>query len=256
MLPEISADRATGELATLYDRIKRVQGTPVVNFIWRHLATVDGALPWAWTVACSSLPRIASAMGPLLQAADRQIERRDLAEGLRLRLEPAQTLDVIRAYERGNCWNLLAMTVLASVRAGNPAPTGGAAPPPAEPAAGEVPPLPRYDALDADLRDCIDRLAAAGPAAASGVRPSLWVHLAIWPALLQHIADSCTPVLACPAFHDAHRTLLANAVRLLGLGPIGPAAEQAPIDAAIGAFRQRIPEMVLIGRVMARAAVH
>ncbi len=256
MLPEIQESEASGDLAALYRRIKRIQGAPVVNFIWRHLATVEGGLPWAWTVAEAALPRIAGAIGPLLAEADRCLERFGVGEETKLRLAPDDAADTVRAYERGNSWNVLAMTVLTAVRGGAHLAESEGAVEAMAPVAGSVPPLPRYDSLDAQLRECVDRLGAAGPAAHSGVRPSLWVHLGLWPELLRQADEVLTPVLASPGFRDAHRALLARTVTLLALEPLAEPLVAAPVDVAIARFRQRIPEMLLIGRVMVRSAVH
>ena len=39
---------ARGDIAELYADIRATLGVPVVNLVWRHLASIDGALPWAW----------------------------------------------------------------------------------------------------------------------------------------------------------------------------------------------------------------
>src|ERR1700733_14799226 len=57
MLAEITEAEAVGEVATIYRRIKEVQGSPVVNLIWRHLATIEGALAWAWPLAEDARPK-------------------------------------------------------------------------------------------------------------------------------------------------------------------------------------------------------
>ena len=44
----ISENDATGEIAEIYNDIRTALGNGVVNLIWRHLATIDGALPWVW----------------------------------------------------------------------------------------------------------------------------------------------------------------------------------------------------------------
>jgi hypothetical protein len=44
-LPAITEAAA---IAAIFADIRQVLGVDVVNLIWRHLATVDGALPWAW----------------------------------------------------------------------------------------------------------------------------------------------------------------------------------------------------------------
>src|SRR5260370_278542 len=47
-VPAITEATATGEIAEIFADIRRVLGVEVVNLIWRHLATIPGALPWAW----------------------------------------------------------------------------------------------------------------------------------------------------------------------------------------------------------------
>ncbi len=44
----ITEAAATGETAALFADTRQVLGVDVVNLIWRHLATIDGALLWAW----------------------------------------------------------------------------------------------------------------------------------------------------------------------------------------------------------------
>jgi hypothetical protein len=39
---------ASGEIAEIFADIRGVLGVAVVNLIWRHLATIPRALPWAW----------------------------------------------------------------------------------------------------------------------------------------------------------------------------------------------------------------
>ena len=44
----ISEDEATGETAEIFTDIRATLGNGVVNLIWRHIATIEGALPWVW----------------------------------------------------------------------------------------------------------------------------------------------------------------------------------------------------------------
>ena len=48
-VPAITEAAATGETAAIFADIRQVLGVDVVNLIWRHLATMEGALPWAWS---------------------------------------------------------------------------------------------------------------------------------------------------------------------------------------------------------------
>src|SRR3546814_2598626 len=43
-----SSDVCSSDLAALYDDIRRTLNVPFVNLVWRHLATIPGALPWTW----------------------------------------------------------------------------------------------------------------------------------------------------------------------------------------------------------------
>ena len=46
--PAVAEAAAVGEIADLFADIRATVGVRVVNLVWRHLATIDGALPWAW----------------------------------------------------------------------------------------------------------------------------------------------------------------------------------------------------------------
>ena len=47
-VPAIAEASATGAVAEIFADIPTVLGVEVVNLIWRHLATIPDALPWAW----------------------------------------------------------------------------------------------------------------------------------------------------------------------------------------------------------------
>src|SRR6266850_8186345 len=47
-VPSVLESEARGEIADIFADIRKVLGTSVVNLIWRHLATMPGALPWTW----------------------------------------------------------------------------------------------------------------------------------------------------------------------------------------------------------------
>lgn len=48
-VPAIPERSAAGEIAAIFADIRQVLAVEVVNLIWRHLATIEGALPWAWS---------------------------------------------------------------------------------------------------------------------------------------------------------------------------------------------------------------
>jgi hypothetical protein len=49
-VPAIAEAAATGAIAEIFTDIRGVLRVEVVNLIWRHLATLPGALPWVWGV--------------------------------------------------------------------------------------------------------------------------------------------------------------------------------------------------------------
>ena len=50
-LPAISEGEATGEIAELYADIRETLNVTAINYVWRHIATIDGGLRWAWEAA-------------------------------------------------------------------------------------------------------------------------------------------------------------------------------------------------------------
>ncbi len=58
-VPAVIETEATGETARIFADIRETLGSPVVNLIWRHLATVEGGLEWAWTAAADWAWRLA-----------------------------------------------------------------------------------------------------------------------------------------------------------------------------------------------------
>jgi hypothetical protein len=253
MLPEITEAEAVGEIATIYRRIREVQGSPVVNLIWRHLATIEGALAWAWPLAEDAKPTIETNMKPMFDFIDRCIAHHGLID-MKLTHPSPTAVEVLRAYERGNCWNLLATTILLAARAGFSPPSCGSETVYFAPILSPLPSLLRYGELDDRQRAQIDELSGVGPGSSSGVRPSLWLHLANWSDLLNEAVASCPSVLASAGFRVAYDDVSERAAVLLGLAPLPVAPVQGSIDLAIGAFRQRLPEMLLIGRMLIKAA--
>ena len=106
--PAVVEAAATGQTADLFADIRATVGVRVVNLVWRHLATLDGALPWAWR-----------AVKPLyLQGmADRAVVdfRRDMALpklGSLTGKEPTSVDAVLASYDHSNTVNLFALGAL------------------------------------------------------------------------------------------------------------------------------------------------
>lgn len=197
-IPAVRETDAVGETAALFADLRTTLDLPFVNLIWRHLATMPGALGWTWqllkpvylapalgegadrllrqTLPCPEIPDFAwdaAGVGPG--------ERRAIGQ-------------LIAGYNRGNSLNLQALLVACSVLRGEYRPSATTTPiqkarPPAPPAPEDdrhAPP-PRLLGLDelsppllALVRD-FDRFGRLGDSPAIA---SLYRHLAHWPAFL------------------------------------------------------------------------
>ncbi|TDG07191.1 hypothetical protein E2C05_31560 [Paracraurococcus ruber] len=121
------------------------------------------------------------------------------------------------------------------------------------------PPLPRLAALPAPLRDAV--LALAARHEGTGVVPSLYLHLAHWPAVPAALPAWLGPALdpaAIAVGRDAAVRLAtqeADALRpALDLQGEVPGGHGPAVLAVLGRFtRQVIPAMVPVGMALARS---
>jgi hypothetical protein len=267
-LPEIRESEAPPETAAIYAEIRAATGLPLVNLIWRHFAALPGALPWAWGAV-----RPAAQAGLVVAAAERvtdalapapapPIERDQLAAvGVHDKAAygglPA-ICRVLEAYNRGNACNLVALTaLLQGLEAGFPAEPAAAPRPVAAPAPIEaLPPLPRLDELDDQVRRSVAGLAARHAGFEAGAVPSLYLHLAHWPGLLD-LARGRIEQLPLAELRERTRELAkdeANVLLSAMAAPPPPAAVREEVELALGRFaRGLIAEMLPVGLALRRA---
>ena len=172
--PAIAEAAATGETAELFADIRATVGVSVVNLVWRHLATMDSALPWAWT-----------AVKPLyLQGiADRAAAR--FREGMNLPAlgslaggEPPTVDDVLASYDHSNTINLFALGALVAWLRGETATEGEAARGPRLPAPDvTLPKLASHEDVSPDVWALVLRLNRFGDKE-QVILASMYRHLA------------------------------------------------------------------------------
>src|SRR5271169_4371353 len=193
-VPAITEAAATGEIAEIFADIRRVLGVEVVNLIWRHLATIPRALPWAWGI-----------LGPLYIDGTITAEAAALRGDLDLpQLPPfppevlaaAGLLDgdvstirnVLAAYDRTNAMALIALSALL-LRLDDEPPSRDAAssrsevsrePPPAIP----LPSLLHMADLAPTTAELVLTLNRLGTRRGDPILASMYRHLAHWPAYL------------------------------------------------------------------------
>ena len=262
-VPAIAESEATGEIAEIYADIRATLGIGVVNLIWRHLATIDDALPWTWQAVRPLYAGGAAAAAGNALLAD--LELPDLPPWPASALEAAgvgeDDIPTVRAildtYNRGNATNLVALSTLVAGQAELPR-KGAASPlqpilPPAT-ISTPIPALPALDALGPATRELVMELSklAAGPQ--DRIVPSLYRHLADWPSYLALAWTVLAPLDRAGRLKTMGDRALATAAARAGA--LGPAPDGRPENdtatiAAIEEFRRSaISRMVPIAMIL------
>ncbi len=269
--PQIPERDAPPDVAALYDDIRRVTQVPLVNLIYRHMATLPGVLPWAW-----SLLRPLTLSGASEAAANRAVaalevpqvtpfgERELRAAGV-TDDERTTMLRVLAAYNRGNSLNVVNLTTLllaldlptipreslgvVYARADHSADADVAA----------IPDIRRLDDLDSETAARLSEIARLH--GGDGVIPSLYLHLANWPGMLARVCDRVEPLLRDGAVLQSRDELCRlvdgearGLLPLLATDVHVPVASLPALRSVLETFVYRlIPEMVPVGLALWRA---
>ena len=264
---EIPETGAEGEIAAVYEEIRRTCAVPYVSSLFRHLAAYPGLLPWAWRAM-----RPALLSGAAQQLAWQRVDisglpplpplsRREMAG---LGVDPgglAAIRTVCRSFTRVSPVNLVVAASLAGLL--------GQRPPGAEPAVplepAELPaPLPAMPGMvpDTEMTPAARTALAAFQTDLAGEAfvPGLYRILAHWPGFLAYLAASLGPLLRDAAVLE---TCEGIAERITALAPsvlaaLEPPAEPAPLTpaetrsvlSAIRAYRGTSPQMVGFGALI------
>jgi|APCry1669189241_1035207.scaffolds.fasta_scaffold10681_2 hypothetical protein len=253
-IPAVAEAEATGETAAIFADIRAVYGVGVVNLIWRHLATIPDALPWAWrairplyvdgTVAGAAQTFRAGLTLPILPSVPPEVFAS-------FGLAPdalASVRAVLAAYDHTNSMALIALTAVS-------ASADGISPLPPRAGAGgreqnptiSLPPLPSLDAMPSHVAALVVRLNLFGTDAAAPILASMYRHLSYWPPYLGLVWSALAPMQASRALHaaiaDTARQARATAAGIgTAAGPSPPGAREA-IAPFIGDV---LPKMVAI----------
>lgn len=263
---EVAEADATGVVADLYADIRRTAGIGMVNLFWRHMAARPGVLPWTWAVLRPAFRR-----GAVAAATDSLSGGIDLGGAAAIPREAyfAAGLDergldaigtILDDYNRGNLANLVAVGALAAFLAGDgasrparpPDAAAAAAPPP------RLPPISDMDDMDTRTAALVRLISAPLAPPDTPMIPSLYRHLAPWPAYLAMAAASVLAPARLPAALDEagrlHGRARAHAERLSAtLAPAAgietpPAAALAAVESLAARFvAGPIAGMVVLG---------
>ena len=263
-LAELAERDATGEKAAIYAEMKRLGGVPMVALIFRHLATVPGALEWTW-----------GAIGPAWRAGRlqeaawriaREVPMEPLASISREALAAlgvddaalAEIRVVLDAYNRANPENMLSMLCLLRLLGGSRAsvvPDARAWTPP--PASGPLVAMTDVTAMPREVSALLDLVAAPGDAGGPRVVQSLYRHLGHRPAflalavtLLRQRFDDGSIDRSVAAIRAAMNAAADDLARSLSAPPAPDPAIRIVCERFSGAV---IPQMIMVGALLERA---
>jgi hypothetical protein len=260
-LPAVSESGASGEIAELYADIRQTLNVTAINYVWRHIATIDGGLRWAWQAAKPMFlsGRVESECEHLMARLD--IPRLPTLSDTTLSLVGVersgreQIAAILDTYNRGNLLNMLSLSALLATPLDPPGGNRARAPLPST--SVPFPPIPEV----ADLSDIIsdqvlvlnDLGAKPGP---NRVVASIYKHVALWPGYLslvwvqfaeRHNDGSLLQLIEhTQTKARQHASYLAAD---LGPRPAGAVADQ--VQAAVAEFTDTvIARMIPIGQMM------
>lgn len=194
-LPELKESEATGPIADIYDDIRNSLNVPMVNLLFRHMATVPGCLEWAWanlgplyisgrwTEAATKI--CADQTRPTLLLTRGDARTCGLHE---TDIESVRTTSA--AYARANPANLLALKALHFIideTAGGYArrkPMRGQLARAAPTAIPPLPPMGDLQTVPSETLKVLQTLARQVHGEDGPVIPSFYRHFTAWPAFL------------------------------------------------------------------------
>lgn len=191
--PAIVEASATGETAELFADIRATVGVRVVNLVWRHLATLDGALPWAWAAV---KPLYLKGIADEAVVRFRETMVLPALESLS-GAEPASVDAVLASYDHSNTVNLFALGAVVAWLRGETAAEGTPEQGLRLPAPDVM--LPKL-ASEADVSpetwQLVLRLNRFGDRPEPLILASMYRHLAHAPAFLRRLEAALAPVQA------------------------------------------------------------
>lgn len=260
MIREIADDAATpAAIRVIYDDIRLVLDTPVVNLVYRRLAGQgEDVLRRSWQLLRPAYldGRIAHHSAPLASVVQglATVPRPTLPATLIPELPTVCA--VIATYNANNARNLVAFSALLRLTPGRMDwPPVLEAKSRTDAATGiSIPALPAFATLPDSLQHSIHRLNLFGDTGEEGAPlASLYVHLSHWPDMLAELERLLQPLhkngtLTRWRIETSDRAALAPLSDLRA-----PAALQAALEPVLGALvRRTIPKMVPIGTFLGK----
>lgn len=270
MIKDIAEAQAAGEIAEIYEEIRKLWGVSYVSAVHRYMASRPGLLEWAWTAVGAGFRdgRAQAAAHHIVDALDiAELNRIGPAELAAWNIDDDARITVraiadnfVRVAPVNMMFAALLQRVIAQDMAISPSLSQAAWPTPAP-----LPPLPvmvAIDALDTSARADIMRFASDMDG--RPFVPGLYRMLANWPALLAHLARVMPHQLASQAtaltYDTIRRRIDAAAAEFALTMPASNLGITRPCDdelrqfqAIATTYRKTSPEMIVAGTMIARA---
>jgi hypothetical protein len=200
----ITEANATGEIAEIFADIRRVLRVGAVNLIWRHLATIPGALPWAWEslrplYVDGTIGAEAAALRGDLDFARLPPFPREVLAAAGLLDDDIRTIrNILAAYDRTNAMALVALSALLLRLEDKPlrlAPSSRDASAVREPLPLiPLPPLLNLAEMPPATAELVLTLNRLGTRRDNPILASMYRHLAHWPTYLSLIWAFIAPL--------------------------------------------------------------
>tara|TARA_R100001086_G_scaffold218160_1_gene134689 strand:- start:1430 stop:2290 length:861 start_codon:yes stop_codon:yes gene_type:complete len=270
-LPEIPESDAEPDLQVLYVDIKTTAGTAMVNLIYRHIATIPDALPWVWDTIKSGIGydqiNVAAQGLPVIGFGQPLPESAFALLGL-TGAEVRTATTIVTRYNSANALNIVTLAalrrILDQIEDGAAVELHPASPTEPSPLSRDsgLPPIVPMSMMDPETTGLVRRLAYIGNVAPEDhqIIPSLYRHLAHWPAYLALMLAVLEPLSTSGAIETARRQVVASAERAgrplaeaalaRGVAPV-PANARLELKMALDVFVERIiPKMLPIGHTL------
>jgi len=189
----ITEREAQGPVADLYKDIRSTLGVPVVNLIWRHLATIPGSLEWCWaslkpSYESGAVDAEASILRERVCASVDTTVTKFCLESAGLSNADLNSIKVVlNSYYRSNAMNLVSLSALV-MKLNGPVQTNDTPFSKTSVARisnsieGQMPYLIPLDDMPSHVRDLVIAINKIG--GREEILPSMYRHLANWPVFL------------------------------------------------------------------------
>ena len=216
-IPAVTEAEATGDIAAIFADIRAVYRVGVVNLIWRHLATIPDALPWAWAAirpvyVDGTIGRAADAFRATLRTPALTPVPAEVFGALGLSNHDLTGIrDVLAAYDYTNSMALISLTALTADAPAHPSWSGLTRPFQANgkemvgssPTMTVLPALTPLSAMPPPVAALVTRLNRFGSSDPAPILASMYRHLSHWPPYLGLAWAALAPLEASGALKQA-----------------------------------------------------